>query len=180
MPNQSDFKPGTKWRVTRPGATLHGMKPAGPYAQQGWREVLEVGTILTVNRTSMSFGDGVPIVKWLDAGGKWIANDCEFSPSTGGMWHQVPDLRYLTPWSPEIEAWFTYNGALDHRDHFEASVRFAWIEAEAVQLIARAAEHQGQWVLWDPEANPDGFMLVGDDPYALAREAVDHLELEVP
>lgn len=44
----------------------------------------------------MTFGDGVPALKWKDADGEWLANDCLFQPVQGGMWSgQVPEDGYL-------------------------------------------------------------------------------------
>lgn len=92
---QSDFRKGQKWRVTRDGASLSGMKPTGPYAQQGWSMPLPVGTILTCAGRKMTFGDGVPVIKWTDAEGEWLANDCTLSPSTGGIWSSAPADGFL-------------------------------------------------------------------------------------
>lgn len=89
------FKKGEQYRVTKPGASLSGWKPVAPYCQDGWGRPLEVGEILTCAGTSMSQGDGVPLVKWLDKDGEWVANDCEFHPSVGGMWALRPDSSYL-------------------------------------------------------------------------------------
>jgi hypothetical protein len=44
-------------------------------------------------------------------------------------------------------------------------------------LVARAANLQGSYVLWDPNDNEEGFMLVGDDPEVLAKEAIEQLQL---
>lgn len=92
---QSDFRKGQKWRVVRAGARVSGMKPIAPYAQQGWGADLPVGTVLTCAGRSMTFGDGAPVIKWQDANGKWLANDCTFSPSEGGMWGSAPADGYL-------------------------------------------------------------------------------------
>jgi hypothetical protein len=44
----------------------------------------------------MTMGDGVPALKWGDAEGKWLANDCLFMPIQGGMWGgQIPADGYL-------------------------------------------------------------------------------------
>lgn len=92
---QGDFKEGQKWRVISEGASLWGMQPDGPYAQRGWGMALPVGTILTCGGVHWTHGDGVPIVKWRDAEGNWLANDCEFKPSVGGMWSSAPQDGYL-------------------------------------------------------------------------------------
>jgi hypothetical protein len=92
---QSDFKKGQRYRVTKSGAALSGMKPIAPYAQQGWAQRLGIGDVITCAGVSMTFGDGVPVVKWRGANNEWLANDCEFKPSAGGMWNQVPDASYL-------------------------------------------------------------------------------------
>jgi len=180
---QRDFKPGQKWRVIREGARLSGMKPCGYGAQCGWGMSVPVGTVLTVQGTLMTFGDGVPVVKWLDGNGNWIANDCEFHPSDGGMWSSAPRDGYLAPASPEADAWSCANGAIDHRSAFETSVKSAWCD-EACQtdvegLLARADALEGAWLVWDPEDDDQGFLLAGDDPFELLKQACAHFELEV-
>jgi len=71
------------------------MKPVGRYAQEGWAKKLRVGEVLTCDGSSMTFGDGVPIIKWFDENGHWLANDCEFKPAVGGMWTSLPDPTCL-------------------------------------------------------------------------------------
>jgi hypothetical protein len=91
-----DYKKGQRYRVIREGARLRGMQPVGPHTQQGWRRELEVGDVITCLGTSMTFGDGVPAVKWGDEDGAWLANDCIFSPASGGLWGgQPPADGYL-------------------------------------------------------------------------------------
>lgn len=177
---QSDFKAGQKWRVIRSGAKLFGMKPAGPYAQQGWSMDLDVGTVLTCDGEKWTFGDGVPVIKWLDAEGNWLASDCEFRPAVGGVWSTAPADGYLMPWSDDVQIWTSANGAIDQRATFEDSVRTAWCD-ECCQddvrgLLERAAELEGGWIVWDPEGDDQGFLLVGDDPFELVKQAVDHHE----
>lgn len=93
-----DYLAGRKYRVIKEGAQLTGMQPAGPNCQQGWSQKLQVGDVLTYAGQSMTFGDGVPAMKWKDAAGQWIANDCLFRPAQGGMWGgQVPEDGYLEP-----------------------------------------------------------------------------------
>lgn len=41
------------------------------------------------------------------------------------------------------------------------------------ELMERAAEYPGAYVLYDPEDDQDGFMLVGDDPQELDQDAYD-------
>lgn len=174
---QRDFKAGQKWRVAIDGAFLSGMKPTGPYAQQGWAMRAPNGTVLTCTGVQMTFGDGVPTVKWADADGEWLANDCTFSPSTGGMWFQAPIDGALQPWSDDCITIGSFNYGLDLRPIFEASARECMNSDTAEALIARAAQQTGRWVLWDPDSDEQGFMIVGDDPFAMAAEAVNHLEL---
>lgn len=96
--NRRDYKKGQRYRVVKAGAHLHGMQPVAPCVQQGWRKDLKVGDILTCQGESMTFGDGVPALKWADEDGQWLANDCLFSPIQGGMWGgQVPEDGYLEP-----------------------------------------------------------------------------------
>lgn len=95
---RSKYEKGKKFRVIKAGARLSGYKPTAPYCQTGWGRPLEVGEVITCAGESMTFGDGVPAIKWLDADGKWIANDCIFSPVQGGMWGgQAPEDGYLEP-----------------------------------------------------------------------------------
>lgn len=42
-------------------------------------------------------------------------------------------------------------------------------------LRERAARYEGDWVVYDPEDDCDGWLLVGDDPDALAKETVEVL-----
>lgn len=94
MLTRADFCEGRKFRVIKAGAKLQGMQPVRG-GQQGWAQSLAVGTILTCAGKSMTFGDGVPIVKWTDENGKFLANDCEFKPSLGGMWSSYPNPEFL-------------------------------------------------------------------------------------
>jgi hypothetical protein len=90
------FENGKKFRVVKAGAKLWGMKPSGPYCQTGWSKQLKVGDVITCSGSSMTYGDGVPALKWRDADGQWLANDCCFDPVKGGMWGgQVPEDGYL-------------------------------------------------------------------------------------
>lgn len=90
------YEKGRRYRVVRDGARLTGMQPIDRNAQQGWRKDLVVGDILTCLGTSMTRGDGVPALKWGDETGQWMANDCIFSPVSGGIWSgQVPVDGYL-------------------------------------------------------------------------------------
>lgn len=100
---KSDYEQlkGRRFLVVRPGAKLTGMQPIAPNVQQGWEKKLGVGDVLTCAGVSMTFGDGVPVVKWLDAEGNHLANDCTFSPSTGGMWNMAPADGYLELLDPE-------------------------------------------------------------------------------
>lgn len=97
MTEQHDYRKGRKFRVIKNGARLTGLKPSGPWAQIGWGRILREGDVLTCAGESMTFGDGVPVIKWLDENGQWMANDCEFSPSIGSLWFSRPDPSYLEP-----------------------------------------------------------------------------------
>jgi hypothetical protein len=44
-------------------------------------------------------------------------------------------------------------------------------------LLERAAEFPGSFVVYDPLADADGWLLIGFDPEALARETVSESEL---
>jgi hypothetical protein len=56
---------------------------------------LRVGTVLACSGIEWTYGDGVPVVKWLDECGKWLANDCELRPATANMWSSAPQDGYL-------------------------------------------------------------------------------------
>jgi hypothetical protein len=93
-----DFRAGRKFRVIKAGASIDGMVPIAPYCQQGFRKPLPVGTILTCRGSGMTFGDGVPAVKWADEHDQWICNDAVFEPTKGGMWGgQLPADGYVEP-----------------------------------------------------------------------------------
>lgn len=92
------YPKGSRWRVTKPGARIIGMKPDGPNCFTGYRLDLAVGTVLTSRGRSMTFGDGVYALKWGDATNQWICNDAIFEPNVGGMWGgQLPDPAYVEP-----------------------------------------------------------------------------------
>ncbi|MGE0576124.1 MAG: hypothetical protein AB7F22_07680 [Reyranella sp.] len=55
---------------------------------------------------------------------------------------------------------------LDRRDTFAA--------AASLPLVHRAEAYPGEWVLWDPNDDEDGYMIVGDDPEELGREFISH------
>lgn len=173
---QRDFKKGQKWRVCAHGVHLWGMKPI-PGGQQGRQAPAPLSTVLTCAGVCMTFGDGVPVVKWTDANGQWIANDCIMSPAEGGMWSSAPADGTLQPWSINTITVTSANYALDLRSRVEAEMQAEMPDSETAKLMARLAQLPGRWVLWDPESDGDGLLLVGDDPFALADEAVNHLEL---
>lgn len=89
------FTKGKRYRVIKNGARITGMVSLGYGAFTGFSCKLPIGTIITCSGSSMSFGDGVPLVKWTDEKGNFICNDAEFSPSVGGMWNRQPDSSYL-------------------------------------------------------------------------------------
>ena len=88
------FTKSKRYRVIKAGGRLVGLKPIQG-GQQGWARPAAVGEILTCAGEAMTFGDGVPVIKWLDADGGYIANDCEFRPAIGGLWTSRPDPSYL-------------------------------------------------------------------------------------
>lgn len=91
------FDRGRKFRVTRPGAHIDGLRPVSPWTQQPFRLDLKVGTVLTCDGISKTHGDGYPMVKWLDANGEWICNDAIFHPSNT-MGH--PGHGFMEPITP--------------------------------------------------------------------------------
>jgi len=94
-----EYVKGARYRVIREGAYLVGMQPVGRGVRQGWKQTLAVGTVLTHGGRSMTSGDGVPIDKWLDEDGKWMADDCQLLPSAPGctIWTERPDPSLLEP-----------------------------------------------------------------------------------
>jgi hypothetical protein len=90
------YEAGRKYRVIKEGAKLQGMQPTAPYCQVGWQKELHVGDVLTCAGSRMTFGDGVPAIKWNGENNEHLANDCIFHPVQGGMWGgQVPVDGYL-------------------------------------------------------------------------------------
>lgn len=174
--NTTLYREGQIWRVQSDAAKLTGMKPSGPYAQSGWRQTLKRGDILTCGGEKWTFGDGVPAITWMGPRGEWLANDCTLSPSVGSLWNQRPAPGILMPWSKEAQDWYTCNGAITERSLFEQDLRSSWSD-EALQedvntLLARVNATQGAWILWDPEDDGNGYFLTGNDPFALAKQAL--------
>jgi hypothetical protein len=92
------FQAGRRFRVAAPGCRLTGMQPHRTGGRVGWGLSLAVGDELTCAGTSMTSGDGVPAVKWWDALGRRLAEDCLFEPVIGGMWGgQYPVPGRLEP-----------------------------------------------------------------------------------
>lgn len=90
---QKDFLKGRKYQVIKPGI-LSGWSPVQG-GMKGFSQPMDVGAVLTCDGVSMSSGDGVPVVKWLDENGGHIAIDCEFRPSVGSMWSSFPHPGHL-------------------------------------------------------------------------------------
>lgn len=91
------FTVNRRFRIIKSGGSLYGMR-AIRGGQQGWRKMLDVDEVITCKDSSMTFGDGVPAVKWADANGIRLAHDCLFWPVIGGMWGgQIPMPGYLEP-----------------------------------------------------------------------------------
>lgn len=171
---QLDFRDGQRWRVIKAGGSLWGWKSAGPHAQEGWRQDLAVGTIITCKGRSMSGGDGVPLIKWGDENGNYLAGDCEFRPETGGMWASAPADGYLELVLPtsvktfdEVRAWTDYERcmAVENYDYkVDDWVTFAGSAPKA--LVDRASkfkkDQKEPTVIWDPNDDEDGYLLVCD------------------
>lgn len=88
---REEYAPGARFVVAREWCWLDGMQPAGRGAFTGWRRDLHIGDVIEVATIGMTFGDGVPAIKWGDENGEWLASDCTFRPVQGGMWGgQVP------------------------------------------------------------------------------------------
>lgn len=47
---------------------------------------------------------------------------------------------------------------------------------QSVQLMERVQDHRGAFVLFSPDDDAEGYVLVGDDPHALSAECVAHME----
>jgi hypothetical protein len=94
--NEDKYPAGSRWRGVREGASLWGMRPVAPYVQQGWRQELHVGDVITSTGISMTGGDGVPHLKWAGADGEWLANDCVFEPGAGFFSVQAGYLEAIT------------------------------------------------------------------------------------
>lgn len=96
----AQFTRGRRFRARQP-FTLWGMQPSGPWSQTSWRLAIPPGTILTCAGESMTFGDGVPAIKWTDADGNYLAIDCCVDDIVGGMWGgQIPRPGLLKPLDP--------------------------------------------------------------------------------
>jgi hypothetical protein len=100
--NKSEFyRQGRRFRVTKEGARIVGLLPSAE-GQQGYWQALAPGDILTCRGVSMTFGDGVPAIKWNDAQDQWICNDAIFEPYIGSMWDGMPPHPdYLEPCDDE-------------------------------------------------------------------------------
>ncbi len=88
---------GHRFRVTRAGASVVGLRPTGPASWAPVTIPLEIGTVLTCAGRGWTIGDGALIVKWRDARGQPICVDAEFKPSVGGLAMSVPDSSYVEP-----------------------------------------------------------------------------------
>lgn len=89
-----EYAPGRKFKVTRAGCELSGMKPDGPYSWRGYKRPLEVGEVITCAGFGAGFGgDPGYGVEFYEAG----VGTCEFRPSTGSMWTYRPQPGCLEP-----------------------------------------------------------------------------------
>ncbi len=66
----------------------------------------------------------------------------------------------------------SYGFRVDSRRAFELFQRSNEVAASLAHRLLDDAE----WVLWDPHADSEGFMLCGNDPHALRREFKAHAE----
>jgi hypothetical protein len=96
-PVPDPYQAGVKFQIMQEGACIVGTVPIAAWTTRGFRRLLKVGEIITCAGTSMTAGDGCPIVKWRDSNGEYICDDAEFTPRIGGMWDSKPDPRYLAP-----------------------------------------------------------------------------------
>ncbi|UFS66928.1 hypothetical protein LO749_20760 [Paracoccus denitrificans] len=70
-----------------------------------------------------------------------------------------------------------YNIAVQPRKEALISILSDMPDDDAEMLIFRALKQEGAFVLWDPEDSGEGFLLVGDEPEALAKEALEYFDL---
>jgi len=91
---------GERYTVVRDGGYLRGLWPAGPGMEALWRKDLRIGDVITCAGSAFTAGDGVPIIRWRDADGKPLANDCEFQPDNGRMWGSLPAEGFLVRIGP--------------------------------------------------------------------------------
>lgn len=87
---REQFKKGVKFRCLTP-IRITGMRSRGPRCWQGYGETFPAGSILTCLGESMTFGDGVPAIKWGREDDQVICMDALIEDVVGGMWGgQIP------------------------------------------------------------------------------------------
>jgi len=179
------FQPGQQWVVTGHHASLKGRAdgPGGP--ETTWTQHVPIGTVLTCTNIVTPVETRLPWVRWSHAQGFDLPSSGVFFPATK---QGTPPPGYVAPWNEDARLWSMHGGAVSHRSEFPSDVYDAWVKPvqdekaradlrrDYIRLMDRAAPFEGDWVVWDPEADHEGFLLVGDDPFALLREAVEHFE----
>jgi hypothetical protein len=183
------YPAGARFRVVH-DANIDGMRPIGPNAHTGWRKRLIPGDVLTCDGYGPGFGSDPGYgVHWCACNGEPCVMG-EFYPSAGGPFAYQPKPGFVAMMPPDSAA-----VALCQTGEYYLArlVEFRAIAADEPAKLARAdailSEHfttlqdaakEALWVLYDGEPVNDhgGFMLIGTDPEALARECVEHLELE--
>jgi hypothetical protein len=76
----------------------------------------------------------------------------------------------LTDTDEQIKFIVSYDYKLVSRAEFDAATDLP------AGLRERASQYEGSWVVYDPLNDDEGFLLVGNDREALAKEAYEHVE----
>lgn len=70
-----------------------------------------------------------------------------------------------------MEAWLVTHGY-----RIVSRTQFSAFEQDVPKgLIERSIAHKGDWVIYDPDDNDQGWLLIGDDRRALIRESFNHM-----
>ena len=77
------------------GGYLRSFRPTAAGMETLWRKDLRLGDVITCAGSAFTAGDGVPIIRWINADGKPLANDCEFQSDDGWIWGSLPAEGFL-------------------------------------------------------------------------------------
>lgn len=91
------YAPGTRFRITKEGARLHGFTPSGPSSFDGWTQQLHIGDVLTCTGFGPGWGGdpGYGIEFSTERSRADGALHCDVSPRRGGVWNYRPDPSFL-------------------------------------------------------------------------------------